>query len=90
MDNFFGEIGDDKRPEWEMSLQKLRVDDDKVRMDAACKLRHCVEKAVRELSTESFEKFEAVLHKPVSDLRKEQVSYASVVSSALLHRAGAP
>lgn len=89
MDNFFDVVSEEKLLKWEVCLERLRVDDSKVRMDAASKLRHCVERAVRELSTESFEKFEAELHQRVFRLLNEQVSCGSVVSSALFHRVGA-
>lgn len=90
MDTFFEVVSDEKLLEWEVCLQRLRGDDAKVRMDAASMLRHCVERAVRELSTESFEKFELELHQRVFNLLNEQVSCASaVVSCASAHRVGA-
>lgn len=69
MEAFF----DEKLAEWELCLQNLRVDDPEQRKDAASKLRNCVERAVRELSTESFEKFEVELHQRVFALLNEKV-----------------
>lgn len=82
MDTFFDVVNHEKLLEWGACLQKLRVDDGKVRLDAAANLRHCVERAVRELSTESFEKFEAELHQHVFNLLNEQVSCVSVSAVA--------
>lgn len=74
MDAFFDVVSDEKLLEWEVCLQRLKTDDIDVRKDAAAKLRHCVERAVRELSTESFGKFETELHQRVFNLLSEQVS----------------
>lgn len=86
MDTLFDVASEDTLLGWEGCLQKLRVDDPKVRLESASKLRHCVERAVRELSTESFENFEKELHQRVFNLLNEQVSCASVsvVACALL------
>lgn len=75
MDAFFDVVSEEKISEWEVCLQRLREDDPQVQKDAAVKLRQCVERAVRELSTESFEKFEKEVHLRVFSLLHEKVSF---------------
>lgn len=85
MNLFFDTVGDDNRLllEWEVCLERLKVDDSQVRKDAAANLRLCVERAVREVSTESFEKFEAELHQRVFNLLNGKVGCVLRVARAM-------
>lgn len=74
-DNVFDLITDEKLLEWEVCLARLRESDDKkTREETANRLKVCVARLARELSTESFDKFEAQLQRRVFDLLNEPVS----------------
>lgn len=73
MDAFYDVVSDEKLLEWEVCLQRLTADNNEVRVEAAAKLRQCVERALRELSTDSFEKFESEVHQRVFNLLNEKV-----------------
>lgn len=71
----FDLITDEKLLAWESCLTVLRQETDRnARADAAERLTVCVERLARELSTESFEKFELQLHQRVFDMLAEPVS----------------
>lgn len=70
MEALFDVVSDEKL----LCLERLGVGDSKVQQDAAAQLRECVEGAARELSTESFDKFEAEVHQRVFDLLSQKVS----------------
>lgn len=89
MDTFFdGLVSDDELLEEEGHLQKLKVRDDEV-LEAASKVRHCVERDVRELSTEEFENLETKLHQRVLIVLNGQISCASAMPPTLFHPVGA-
>ncbi|CAM9685062.1 unnamed protein product, partial [Ectocarpus sp. 12 AP-2014] len=68
----FDLITDEKLLAWESCLTVLRQETDpSARADAAERLTVCVERLARELSTESFEKFELQLHQRVVDMLAE-------------------
>lgn len=82
-DNMFDLITDEKLLEWEVCLARLRESDDKKsREEAANRLKVCVARLARELSTESFEKFETQLQQRVFDLLNEDVSVQSSSSAS--------
>lgn len=75
MNALFDAVSDEKLLGWEVCLDKLKVDDPEVQRTAASNLRECVERAVRELSTESFDKFETEVHQRIFTLLDEKVGY---------------
>lgn len=75
MNALFDVVSDEKLLGWEVCLEKLKVDDPEVQRTAASNLRECVERAVRELSTESFDKFETEVHQRIFTLLDEKVGY---------------
>ena len=81
MNALFDVVNDEKLVEWEVCLEKLKIDDLEVQRTAASNLRECVERAVRELSTESFDKFEVEVHQRIFTLLDEKVDRVLVVGS---------
>lgn len=74
MRSFFEGVSREKPPEWEVSLRYLSDPDPETQRDAAQHLKACVEVALRELSTDSFDHFESIVHKRVFALLNETVS----------------
>lgn len=73
--NVFDLITDKKLLEWEECLHLLEeTDEAQVRQATAHKLKVCVGRLSRELSTESFEKFESELRQRVFNLLGQEVS----------------
>lgn len=74
--NVFDLITDKKLLEWEECLHLLEeTDDAQVRQATAHKLKVCVGRLSRELSTESFEKFETELQQRVFILLGQPVRH---------------
>lgn len=72
----FDLITDEKLLEWKDCLDRLRhidISDAESRTDYANRLKICVGRLARELSNESFEKFEVELHQRVFDLLAQPV-----------------
>lgn len=81
IDDLFAVVSDPKLLEWRNCLNTLEITDDpKERQKAAHKLKICVGRLARELSTETFEQFEgrlqgrvfAILDQPVSRYLAEE------------------
>lgn len=81
IDDLFAVVSDAKLLEWRESLLTLeRTDNPAERAEAARKLKVCVGRLARELSTETFNEFERrlqnrvveILNQPVSGLREEK------------------
>lgn len=66
-------VSNEKQPEWEVCMEMLRDVDPQQQTKAARKLKGCVEKQARELSTDAFEKWEAEVHRRVFERLDEKV-----------------
>ena len=86
MNALFDAASDEKLLGWEVCLDKIKVDDPEVQRTAASNLRECVERAVREISTESFEKFETEVHQRIFTLLDERLGYLLLPYSGALNR----
>lgn len=73
MDTFFMDVSHHQPHECGSYIQRLREHDPEAQQEAAVELRRCVERAVKDLSTEQFEEFERVVHQRVFKLLNEKV-----------------
>lgn len=85
MDTFLVNVSHDQIRECSQYLQLLREQDPEAQQDAAARLKRCVERAVKDLSTEQFESFEATVHRRVFELLDAKVRVLGHIDSLGSH-----
>lgn len=73
-DALFVSVNHDQLRTWETCLQELREPESEAQQEAAAKLKGCVERAVKDLSTEQFMHFEETVHDGIFKLLEEKVT----------------